>query len=242
MTSSSDSEAPSSVPGGAVAERLQAVRRRMAKACRIAGRDAAEVILTAVTKTQPDAALAAALAAGQRVFGENRVQEAQAHWAGRRDACPGLELRLIGPLQTNKVDDALRLFDVIETLDRPKLAQALAAGAAKTGRAPRVLVQVNTGAEPQKAGVSPEAADALVAQARALGLRVEGLMCIPPADEAPGLHFALLRKIARRNGLDVLSMGMSDDYEVAIRFGATHIRVGSALFGARNRPETPAKA
>ncbi len=195
-----------------------------------------------MTKTQPDEALEAALAAGQRVFGENRVQEAQAHWANRRDGVPGLELRLIGPLQTNKVEDALRLFDVIETLDRPKLAQALAAAAAKAGRAPRVLVQVNTGAEPQKAGVPPEEADALVAQARALGLTVEGLMCIPPADEAPGIHFALLRKIARRNGLAVLSMGMSDDYEVAIRFGATHVRLGSALFGPRKPPETPSEA
>ncbi len=225
-----------------MAERLLAVRRRMAKACRVAGRDATDVGLTAVTKTQTDEALEAALAAGQRVFGENRVQEAQAHWAERRARFPDLELRLIGPLQTNKVEDALRLFDVIETLDRPKLAQALATSAAKTGRVPRVLVQVNTGAEPQKAGVLPEAADALVAQARALGLQIEGLMCIPPADEAPGIHFALLRKIARRNGLEVLSMGMSEDYEVAIRFGATHVRVGSALFGVRNRPETPAKA
>lgn len=194
--------------------------------------------LTAVTKTQPDAALDSALAAGQRVFGENRVQEAQAHWAGRLDA-PGLELRLIGPLQTNKVADAVALFDVVETLDRPKLVEALAAEAGKAGRTPRVLVQVNTGAEPQKAGVPPEEADALVAQARAAGLTVEGLMCIPPADEAPGIHFALLRKIARRNGLAVLSMGMSGDYEVAIRFGATHVRVGSALFGERNRGETP---
>jgi len=196
------------------------------------------VTLTAVTKTQPDDALEAALAAGQRVFGENRVQEAQGHWSGRRDA-PGLELRLIGPLQTNKVADAVALFDVIETLDRPKLVEALAAEAAKASRALRVLVQVNTGAEPQKAGVLPEEADALVAHARGAGLTVEGLMCIPPADEAPGIHFALLRKIARRNGLPVLSMGMSGDYEVAIRFGATHVRVGSALFGERNRAETP---
>ena len=196
------------------------------------------MILTAVTKTQPDVALEAALAAGQRVFGENRVQEAQGHWSGRRDA-PGLELRLIGPLQTNKVADAVALFEVIETLDRPKLVEALAAEVAKTCRSPRLLVQVNTGAEAQKAGVPPEEADALVAQARAAGLTVEGLMCIPPADEAPGIHFALLRKIARRNGLDVLSMGMSGDYEVAIRFGATHVRIGSALFGERNRGETP---
>lgn len=193
--------------------------------------------LTAVTKTQPDEALDAALSAGQRVFGENRVQEAQGHWAARRDV-PGMELRLIGPLQTNKVADAVALFDVIETLDRPRLLDALAAEAARTGRSPRLLVQINTGAEAQKAGVLPEEADALIQQAREAGLTVEGLMCIPPADEAPGLHFALLRKIARRNGLEVLSMGMSGDYEVAIRFGATHVRVGSALFGERNRAQT----
>ena len=213
------------------------MHRRIARACRIAGRDAATVTLTAVTKTQPDTALDQALAAGQRVFGENRVQEAQAHWASRRET-PGLELRLIGPLQTNKVADAVALFDVIETVDRPRLVEALAAEAAKTGRRPRLLVQVNTGAEPQKAGVLPEDADALIEQARAAGLMVEGLMCIPPADEAPGLHFALLRKIALRNGLGVLSMGMSGDYDVAIRFGATHVRVGSALFGERKAVET----
>lgn len=191
------------------------------------------MVLTAVTKTQPDEALAAALTAGQRVFGENRVQEAEAHWATRRDT-PGLELRLIGPLQTNKAVEAVALFDVIETLDRPKLADALAAASTKTGRAPRVLVQVNTGAEPQKAGTLPEEADDMIAHARSLGLNVEGLMCIPPVEEAPGPHFALLRKIARRNGLSVLSMGMSGDYETAIRFGATHVRIGSALFGERN--------
>lgn len=194
--------------------------------------------LTAVSKMQPEVALEAALDAGQRVFGENRVQEAQAHWAGRRDV-PGLELRLIGPLQTNKAVDAVELFDVIETLDRPKLADALAAAAEKTGRAPRVLVQVNTGAEPQKAGVLPEEADALVSYAREKGLSIEGLMCIPPVEEAAGPHFALLRRIARRNGLAVLSMGMSGDYETAIHFGATHVRVGSALFGERNRPAGP---
>lgn len=220
-------------------ERFETVRRRIARACRIAGRDSAEVVLTAVTKTQPPETLAAALAAGQRVFGENRVQEAQTHWAGLRETRPDLELRLIGPLQTNKAADAVALFDVIETLDRPKLVDALAAAASRLGRAPRVLVQVNTGAEPQKAGVSPGEADALIRTARDRGLNVEGLMCIPPADEAAGPHFALLRKIARRNGLDVLSMGMSGDYETAIRFGATHVRVGSALFGERNRPETP---
>ncbi len=211
----------------------------MAEASRAAGRDPGEVALTAVTKTQPAEALEAALAAGQRVFGENLVQEAQAHWAGLRDSVPDLELRLIGPLQTNKAADAVALFDVIETLDRPKLADALAAAADKAGRPVRVLVQVNTGAEPQKAGVLPEEADALVAHARGKGLTVEGLMCIPPAEEAAGPHFALLRKIARRNGLGRLSMGMSGDYETAIRFGATHLRVGSALFGERNRSETP---
>lgn len=215
------------------------MRRRIAGACRVAGRDPAGVVLTAVTKTQPPEALAAALAAGQRVFGENRVQEAQAHWSALRPAVPDLELRLIGPLQTNKAADAVALFDVIETLDRPKLADALAAAAEKAARPARVLVQVNTGVEPQKAGAPPEEADALVRYARDKGLIVEGLMCIPPADEAAGPHFALLRKIARRNGLGTLSMGMSGDYETAIRFGATHVRIGSALFGERKGPETP---
>jgi PLP dependent protein len=224
-----------------MAANLAAVRGRIAAACRTAGRDPASVTLTAVTKTQTPETLTAALAAGQRVFGENRVQEAQAHWADRRDQVPGLELRLIGPLQTNKAADAVALFDVIETLDRPKLAAAVAAAGAKAGRVVRVLVQVNTGAEPQKAGVLPAGADALIAQARGQGLTVEGLMCIPPADEPPGLHFALLRKMARRNALEVLSMGMSGDYEAAIRFGATHVRVGSALFGERIRGETPSK-
>ena len=215
------------------------MRRRIAGACRVAGREPAEVTLTAVTKTQASEALEAALATGQRVFGENRVQEAQGHWADLRDRVPDLELRLIGPLQTNKAADAVALFDVVETLDRPKLADALATAAERAGRTLRVLVQVNTGAEPQKAGVPPEEADALVRYARDKGLIVEGLMCIPPAAEAAGPHFALLRKIARRNGLGRLSMGMSGDYETAIRFGATHVRVGSALFGERNRSETP---
>ena len=215
------------------------MRRQIVDACRGAGRGPGEVVLTAVTKTQPAEALSAAITAGQRVFGENRVQEAQTHWADLRDRIPDLELRLIGPLQTNKAADAVALFDVIETLDRPKLADALAAAGDKAGRAVRVLVQVNTGAEPQKAGVLPQEADALIRYGRDRGLAVEGLMCIPPADEAAGPHFALLRKIARRNGLEVLSMGMSGDYGTAIRFGATHVRVGSALFGERNRSETP---
>jgi pyridoxal phosphate enzyme (YggS family) len=220
-------------------ERLAAVRGRIAMAARDSGRPGGVVVLTAVTKTQPPEAVTAILAAGQRVFGENRVQEAQARWGGLRDTTEGLELRLIGPLQTNKAGDAVALFDVIETLDRPRLAEALAAAGTKAGRRVRVLVQVNTGAEPQKAGVLPAEADALVARARDLGLVVEGLMCIPPADEAPGPHFALLRKIAQRNGLETLSMGMSGDYGTAVRFGATHVRVGSSLFGERKGRETP---
>lgn len=211
----------------------------MTQACLAAGREPGDVTLTAVTKTQPPEAINAILAAGQRVFGENRVQEAQARWTDRRAALPDLELRLIGALQTNKAADAVALFDVIETLDRPRLAAALATAADKAGRTLRVLVQVNTGAEPQKAGVLPDEADALIVQARSLGLTVEGLMCIPPADEAPEAHFDLLRQIAQRNGLEVLSMGMSGDYETAIRLGATHVRVGSALFGERNTPQTP---
>lgn len=199
---------------------------RIAKAA--GGRD---ITLTAVSKQQPWEAVAPVLAAGQRIFGENRVQEAQSRWAGRRE---GLELRLIGPLQTNKAREAVALFDVIETVDRPKLIRALAEAAAKEGRTPRLLIQVNTGEEPQKGGAAPADADALIVEARAaFGDRVEGLMCIPPADEPPGPHFALLAKIGARNGLKVLSMGMSGDFETAIRFGATHVRVGSALFGAR---------
>lgn len=167
------------------------------------------------------------------------MQEAEGRWTDRRAGLADLELRLIGPLQTNKAVEAVALFDVIETLDRERLAETLATAAQKAGRAPRLLVQVNTGAEPQKAGVLPAGVDILVARARALGLTVDGLMCIPPVDEPPGPHFALLADLAARNGLDVLSMGMSGDYETAIRFGATHVRVGSALFGERNRPETP---
>ena len=206
----------------------------MNAAARAAGRDPASVTLTAVSKTQPDDLIDAALASGLRVFGENRVQEAQGRWTDRRPALPNLELRLIGPLQSNKAEDAVALFDVIETLDRPKLIGALASASRKLGRSPRLLVQINTGEEAQKAGVAPRDADALIASARAEGLIVEGLMAIPPADEEPILHFALLARIAERNGLSVLSMGMSSDYEAAIRLGATHVRVGSALFGERN--------
>lgn len=218
-----------------IADRFAQVRGRIAEAAKAAGRDPASVVLTAVSKTQGAQALQAALDAGQRVFGENRVQEAQGHWAARRAALPDLELRLIGPLQTNKALEAVELFDVIETLDRERLAAALAAAMTRAGRRPSVLVQVNTGAEPQKAGVLPGDADALIAAARdRYGLKVEGLMCIPPADEDPASHFALLAAIAARNGLGVLSMGMSGDYQTAIAAGATHVRVGSALFGERN--------
>ena len=220
-----------------IAERVAEVRARIDAACHAANRDPADVTLTAVSKTQPPEAIDAILATGQRIFGENRVQEAQGRWSERRAALPGLGLRLIGPLQTNKAEDAVDLFDVVETVDREKLAKALAQAAQKRGRAPRVLVQVNTGAEPQKAGVLPDEADALIAAARGTyGLTVEGLMCIPPAAQDAAPHFEMLRDMAERNGLSVLSMGMSGDYETAIRCGATHVRVGTALFGERNRP------
>jgi pyridoxal phosphate enzyme (YggS family) len=215
---------------------LADVRARILKAAqeaaREAGRPPRDVTLVAVSKQQPWEQIAPVLAAGQRVFGENRVQEAQGRWADRRE---GLELRLIGPLQSNKVADACALFDVIETLDRPKLAAALAAEAQRSGRHPRLYVEVNTGEEPQKAGIPPLEADAFIAQCRGeFGLTLEGLMCIPPEAEPPAMHFALLARIAARNGLDRLSMGMSGDFESAIRHGATSVRVGSALFGPRS--------
>jgi hypothetical protein len=217
-----------------IAARFAAVQADIAAACRAAGREPGSVALTAVTKTQPSEAIDAALASGQRVFGENRVQEAMGRWTDRRPLHADLELRLIGPLQTNKVREALSLFDVIETLDRPKLAQALATAGQVMGVVPRVLVQVNTGAEPQKAGASIAEAPALIMRATALELSVEGLMCIPPADEDPAPHFALLAQMATEHGLQVLSMGMSGDYPAAIAAGATHVRVGSALFGQRD--------
>jgi pyridoxal phosphate enzyme (YggS family) len=208
-----------------------AVVARIARAAQAAGRTAADVTLVAVSKMQPWEAVAQVLAAGQRVFGENRVQEALARWSGRRE---DLVLHLIGPLQTNKAAEAVAFFDVIETLDREKLARALAGEAQKQGRSPRLYVQVNTGEEPQKAGVAPSEADAFIAACRtAYGLEPEGLMCIPPMGEPAGPHFALLAKIAARNGLAKLSMGMSGDFETAIAFGATSVRVGSAVFGAR---------
>jgi len=219
---------PPADPAAAYAD----VVARIARAAQAAGRASSDVTLVAVSKMQPWEAVAPVLAAGQRVFGENRVQEAQSRWAERRAA---LELHLIGPLQSNKAAEAVALFDVIETLDREKLARVLADEVQAQGRRPRLYVQVNTGEEPQKAGVIPREADAFIAAARSTyGLEPEGLMCIPPVDEPPGPHFALLAKIAARNGLAKLSMGMSDDFETAIAFGATSVRVGSAVFGARS--------
>ena len=207
----------------------------MAAAAKAADRAPESCALVAVSKQQPDERIAAMLEAGHRVFGENRVQEAETRWRDRRARFPNLRLHLIGPLQTNKAADAIALFDVIESVDRPKLAAALADEAGKQGRAPDVFVQVNTGEEAQKAGVLPVEADAFVkAMRETYQLKLRGLMCIPPIDEEPALHFALLAKIAARNGLSELSMGMSDDFETAIRIGATEVRVGSALFGARN--------
>jgi len=217
-----------------IAANLASVRERMAEAAEAAGRAPDTITLVAVAKTFGAEAVRAALAAGQSVFGENRVQEAQAKYPALKAAHPSLELHLIGPLQTNKARDAVALFDVIQTVDRPKLAAALAAAMDRSGRRPRCFIQVNTGEEPQKAGILPADADAFIATARdTYGLPIEGLMCIPPLDEEPALHFALLREIARRNGLSGLSMGMSGDFETAIRFGATHVRVGTAIFGTR---------
>ena len=218
------------------AERLAAVRRQIEGACREVVRDPASITLVAVTKTFAPEAIAPVLSAGQRAFGENRVQEAKAKWPALKVRQPGLELHLIGPLQSNKAKDAVALFDVIHTLDRPSLAAALAKEIERQGKRPRLFVEVNTGAEPQKAGVLPEETDAFVRACReTYGLAIDGLMCIPPFDEAPVPHFALLAKIAQRNGLVSLSMGMSADFPTAIQFGATHVRVGSAIFGERPR-------
>jgi PLP dependent protein len=217
-----------------IAANLAAVRQRIGTAARAAGRTPDSVTLVAVSKTHPAASVREALAAGHRAFGENRVQEAQGKYPQLRREFPGLALHLIGPLQTNKVRDAVAGFDVIETVDRPRLAQALAKEMERTGRRVPCLVEVNTGEEPQKTGVIPAEADAFIDACRnSFGLAIVGLMCVPPLDEEPAPHFALLREIARRNGLDVLSMGMSADFEKAIRFGATHVRIGTAIFGAR---------
>ena len=225
-----------------IAANLAAVRTRIEAAATAAGRGADAVTLVAVSKTQPADSVRAALQAGQRVFGENRVQEALAKFPGLRGDFPDLKLHLIGPLQTNKVRDAVAHCDVIETVDRPRLAEALMREMKRSGRQLSCFVEVNTGEEAQKAGVFPEIADRFIADCRdRLGLPIIGLMCIPPEDEEPALHFALLREIARRNGLDRLSMGMSADFETAIRFGATHVRVGTAIFGARRVAAAAAK-
>jgi pyridoxal phosphate enzyme (YggS family) len=216
-----------------VAANLEHVRARIRTAADAVGRDPAGITLVAVSKAQPDARVQAALVAGQRVFGENYVQEAKARWPGLRARYPDIRLHMIGPIQTNKAKDVVALFDVIETVDRPKLARALAKEMDRSGRRPDCLIEVNTGEEPQKAGVWPADADGLIEECRNLGLPVVGLMVIPPEDEEPSLHFALLAEIAKRNGLARLSMGMSADFEIAVQFGATHVRVGSAIFGAR---------
>ena len=212
---------------------LTEVEARIARACEAAGRAREDVRLIAVSKVQPLQRVEAVLDAGHRLFGENKVQEAQGKWPDLKARYAGVSVHLIGPLQTNKTRAAFALFDAIHALDRPRLAQTIARIAQEEGRCPDLFVQVNTGEEPQKAGVLPAEADGFVAECRALDLPVRGLMCIPPVDAAPGLHFALLARIAARNGLAGLSMGMSDDFEQAIALGATHVRVGSALFGER---------
>ncbi|MGB5949864.1 MAG: YggS family pyridoxal phosphate-dependent enzyme [Parvibaculum sp.] len=225
-----DRQAESETP----ASRLAAIRARINKAARAAGRDPREVTLVAVSKTFGAEDIAPLIEAGQRVFGENRVQEAAAKWPALKAAHADIELHLIGPLQTNKLAQALALFDAIHTLDRERLAAALVKARVEGAQLPRLFIQVNTGEEPQKAGIAPREADAFIARCREVhGLAIEGLMCIPPVDEEPALHFALLDKIARRNGLARLSMGMSGDFETAIALGATHVRIGSALFGSR---------
>lgn len=218
---------------GAV-EGLNEVGGRIVKAARSAARDPAGVTLVAVSKTHPAETIRPVLDAGQRVFGENRVQEAEAKWPSLREEYPGIELHLIGALQTNKAREAVALFDAIQVVDRPRLAETLRREIDRAGRAPGLFVQVNTGAEPQKAGVLPESTEAFVDLCREThGLAIGGLMCIPPAGEHPGPHFALLAKIAKNLGLPLLSMGMSEDFEKAVAFGATHVRVGSAIFGGR---------
>ncbi|MDW4498339.1 YggS family pyridoxal phosphate-dependent enzyme [Sulfitobacter sp. D35] len=214
---------------------LAEITERIAKAEASAGRDAGSVTLIAVSKVQPDARVEAVLGEGHRVFGENRVQEAAGKWPDFRERFDGIDLHLIGPLQTNKARTAFELFQSIHSLDRPKLANTFARLAQETGACPELFVQVNTGEEPQKAGVLPADADSFIEDCRALDLPIRGLMCIPPLEEEPSLHFALLAKIAARNGLAGLSMGMSGDFERAIALGATHVRVGSAIFGERTQ-------
>ena len=213
---------------------LQEIKARLRKAAEDAGRTPESVELIAVSKVQPNERVEAVLRDGHRVFGENRVQEAAGKWPDFRKQFEGISLHLIGPLQTNKARQAMDLFQAIHTLDRPKLANTLARLAQETGACPDLFIQVNTGEEQQKAGILPSDTDAFVAECRTLDLPLRGLMCIPPVDEEPSLHFALLAKMAARNGLEGLSMGMSGDFEQAIALGATHVRVGSAIFGDRN--------
>ena len=215
--------------------RLAAVRAEIAAACRAAARAPSEVTLIAVSKTFGPKAIEPVIGAGQTVFGENRVQEAKAKWPSLRERHPGIELHLIGPLQSNKVREAVTLFDAIHSVDRASLCEALAKEIARKGSSPLLFVEINTGGEPQKAGVLPEAADAFIRSCQeTYSLPIAGLMCLPPADEPPAPHFALTAKIAKRNGLKALSMGMSADFATAIELGATHIRVGTAIFGARS--------
>ena len=214
--------------------RLSTVEQDIARACEHARRDRSSVTLIAVSKTFDAAAIVPVIAAGQRVFAENRVQEAKAKWPGLMSAYPDIALHLIGPLQSNKAREAVALFDAIHSVDRPSICEALAKEIDSQKRRPQLFVQLNTGEEPQKAGVSPAEADAFIAGCREkYGLPISGLMCIPPVDDAPAPHFALTAKIAERNGLKGLSMGMSADFAIAIQFGATHVRVGSAIFGHR---------
>ena len=213
---------------------LEDITARLARAEAAAGRDARSVTLIAVSKLQPAARVEAVLEAGHRAFGENRVQEAAGKWPDWRARFPEVALHLLGPLQTNKTRQALDLFDAVHSLDRPRLARRLADLAQERGACPALFVQVNTGAEPQKAGVLPDDLDGFVAECRAMDLALDGLMCIPPVEENPAGHFAMLRDMAARNGLSGLSMGMSDDFETAITHDATHVRVGSAIFGARD--------
>lgn len=220
-----------------IASALAAVRAEIAEACREADRDPGSVTLIAVSKTFGAESIEGAIAAGQRVFGENRVQETKAKWPEIRTRHTGILLHLIGPLQSNKAKEAVALFDAIHSVDRSSLCEALAKEIQKQGRSPELFVEINTGAEPQKAGILPENADAFLRECRdKYGLTISGLMCIPPFDEAPAPHFALTAKIAARNGLKLLSMGMSADFATAIQFGATHVRVGSAIFGTRPKP------
>lgn len=229
-----ETPAPIAADGKTAGERLAAIRHRIARAEKIHHRPAGATTLIAVSKTFEAEDIAPLIAAGQRVFGENRVQEAKAKWPALMATTPGIELHLIGPLQSNKAREAVELFDAIHSVDREKIAVELARECERQGRRPKLFVQVNTGLEPQKAGIDPREAAAFVARCRGEhGLTIAGLMCIPPAEDAPGPHFALLAKLGREIGVEALSMGMSADFETAVQFGASHVRVGSALFGHR---------